>query len=57
MMVEMLNRRVHTAEDLYGNDLGPLLGEVPNSGLTLRRSWLRKSRRAKPASLHIEPAV
>ncbi len=56
MMVEMLNRRVHTAEDLYGNDLGPLLGEVPNSGLTLRRSWLRKSR-TKPANLHIEPAV
>jgi chain length determinant protein EpsF len=56
MMVEMLNRCVHTTEDLFGNDLGPVLGEVPNSGLTLRRSWLRRARRSAP-TLHIEPAV
>jgi len=55
MMVEMLNRCVHTTDDLDANDLGPVLGEVPASTLTLRRSWLRRNRR--DPGLQIEPAV
>lgn len=54
MAAELCGMRVHARDDVLGNDLGPVLAEIPGRGL----GWRRGRPRTRPiAHRHVEPAL